>query len=63
MRRACDLARALGGLHRRFPSWSFFALSALEEFPRCFGERPSRNRKLYNGNLRCWLYQYFGPLP
>ena len=62
-RQACDLARALGSLRQRFPRWSFFALSALEEFPRCFGERPSRNRKLYNGSLRCWLYQYFGPLP
>jgi putative N6-adenine-specific DNA methylase len=60
---ACDVARALGSLQRRFPSWSFFALSALPEFPRCFGARPSRTRKLYNGNLRCWLYQYFGPLP
>jgi putative N6-adenine-specific DNA methylase len=62
-REACDLARELGRLRGKFPSWSFFALSALQEFPRCFGERPSRNRKLYNGNLRCWLYQYFGPLP
>ncbi len=62
-REACELARALGKLRARYPGWSLFALSALPEFPRCFGERPSRNRKLYNGNLRCWLYQYFGPLP
>jgi len=62
-REAQDLARELGGLRRALPSWSFFVLSAREDFPRFFGESASRNRKLYNGNLRCWLYQYFGPLP
>jgi putative N6-adenine-specific DNA methylase len=60
---AQGLARELGRLHRALPTWSFFVLSAREDFPRFFGDRPSRNRKLYNGNLRCWLYQYFGPLP
>ena len=60
---AQELARDLGTLHRALPSWSFFVLSAREDFPRFFAERASRNRKLYNGNLRCWLYQYFGPLP
>ena len=53
----------MGSLRRRAPTWSFFVLSALEDFPRCFGARASRNRKLYNGNIRCWYYQYFGPLP
>jgi putative N6-adenine-specific DNA methylase len=62
-REAQDLARALGMLRSRAPTWSFFVLSALEDFQRCFGARASRNRKLYNGNLRCWYYQYFGPLP
>jgi putative N6-adenine-specific DNA methylase len=62
-REAQDLAREMGRLRRALPTWSFFVLSAREDFPRFFGERPSRNRKLYNGNLRCWLYQYFGPLP
>jgi putative N6-adenine-specific DNA methylase len=62
-REAGDLARELGALRKALPTWSFFVLSAREDFPRSFGERPSRNRKLYNGNLRCWLYQYFGPLP
>ena len=57
------LAGEMGALLRRLPTWSLFALSADEEFPRYFGSRASRNRKLYNGNLRCWLYQYFGPLP
>ncbi len=63
MREAQELARAIGSLRSRLVTWSFFVLSALEDFPRCFGGPASRNRKLYNGNIRCWYYQYFGPLP
>ena len=57
------LYRAMGTLFRGLPTWSLFALSAREDFQRLFGARASRNRKLYNGNVRCWYYQYFGPLP
>lgn len=62
-RDADDLARSMGSLWRTLPTWSFFVLSALEDFERSFGARAARNRKLYNGNIRCWYYQYFGPLP
>ena len=57
------LYRAIGALFRGLPTWSLFALSASEDFQKSFGARASRNRKLYNGNVRCWYYQYFGPLP
>ncbi len=62
-RDAEELARSMGALRRTLPTWSFFVLSALEGFERSFGARAARNRKLYNGNIRCWYYQYFGPLP
>ena len=57
------LYREMGRLYQALPTWSLFALSAREDFPRTFGQRASRNRKLYNGNIRCWFFQYFGPLP
>jgi putative N6-adenine-specific DNA methylase len=56
------LYRAMGELFRGMPTWSLFALSANPDFQRFFGARATRNRKLYNGNIRCWCYQYFGPL-
>ncbi|HVO38338.1 MAG TPA: class I SAM-dependent RNA methyltransferase [Spirochaetia bacterium] len=58
-----ELSRHLGLLSRQLPTWSFFILTGSADFPKLFGARASRNRKLYNGNIRCWLYQYFGPLP
>jgi putative N6-adenine-specific DNA methylase len=57
------LYRDLGRVYTRIPTWSLFALTAHPQFERAFGARATKNRKLYNGNLRCWLYQYFGPLP
>ncbi len=60
---ARELYREMGVVFRGLPTWSLFALSARTDFPRAFGQRPSKNRKLYNGDIRCWLFQYFGPLP
>ena len=57
------LYRDLGRVYARIPTWSLFALTAHPQFERAFGARATKNRKLYNGSLRCWLYQYFGPLP
>ena len=34
-------------------------ISADTDFERYFGKRADRKRKLYNGNIRCTLFQYF----
>jgi putative N6-adenine-specific DNA methylase len=56
-----EITRALEALYRRASTWSLFVLSGREDFQRLFGARADRNRKLYNGNIRCWCYQYFRP--
>jgi putative N6-adenine-specific DNA methylase len=58
-----SLSREIGELYRRLGTWSFFILTANTDFPRLFGTSFSKNRKLYNGNIRCYLYQWFGPRP
>jgi putative N6-adenine-specific DNA methylase len=63
LREAENVYRAMGRVFRKLETWSLFALTAHPEFPRFFGVRSTKNRKLYNGNIRCWLHQYFGPLP
>jgi putative N6-adenine-specific DNA methylase len=52
------VVRELGQLYRRLGGWSLFVLSPHPRFQQLFGVRAARNRKLYNGNIRCWLYQY-----
>jgi len=34
-----------------------------EDFEKLFGRKANKNRKLYNGMVKCYYYQYFGPRP
>ncbi len=54
-----ELAKTL----RPLETWSFYILTAFPEFERAFGQRADRRRKLYNGDLLCQYYQYYGPRP
>jgi len=40
--------------------WSFFILTAHIGFERLFGKKADNNRKLYNGDIKCYYYQYRG---
>jgi putative N6-adenine-specific DNA methylase len=55
--------RELGEAFRNLDNWSLFALTPHPRFERLFGRRADRKRKLYNGNIPCYLHQYLGPLP
>jgi putative N6-adenine-specific DNA methylase len=57
------LYRSLGRVFSRLPDWSVFILSAHPRFQQLYGRRADKNRKLYNGNLKTYLYSYYGPLP
>lgn len=57
------LYRTMGEVFTRLDTWSFFILSAHPEFQKHFGRTADKNRKLYNGRIKCYLYQYMGPLP
>ncbi len=57
------LYKSMGKTFYQLKDWSYFILTAYERFEKLFGEKASKNRKLYNGKIKCYLYQYFGPLP
>lgn len=44
---------------REIPNWQKYILSSDEEFEKFFGRKADKARKLYNGMLKCYLYQYF----
>ena len=61
--------RELSSLYKKFsrafhalPAWSAYVITAYPEFERIFG-RATRRRILYNANIRCGLYFYFGEKP
>lgn len=44
-------------------TWSIFVLTAHKQFEKFFGRRADKRRRLFNGQIECTLYQFFGPLP
>lgn len=53
----------IGNVFSKLDSWSYFILTSNENFQKLFGKKADKNRKLYNGRIQCYYYQYFGPLP
>jgi putative N6-adenine-specific DNA methylase len=58
-----DLYRSMGEMYRKLDSWSLFVLSAHPDFQKLFGKKADKNRKLYNGDIKCYYYQYTGGSP
>jgi 23S rRNA (guanine2445-N2)-methyltransferase / 23S rRNA (guanine2069-N7)-methyltransferase len=57
------LYRSMPEVLRRLKTWSHFILSARPDLERLVGQQADKRRKLYNGQIPCTLYQFFGPKP
>lgn len=53
----------MGRAFRSLDSWSYFIITSYEKFEKHFKEVATKNRKLYNGDIKAYFYQYYGPLP
>ena len=58
-----SLMRSVGKAFRSLPDWNAYILTSLPEFERYFGKTADKKKKLYNANLVCGLYAYFGKPP
>ncbi len=57
------LYRQMGKIFKSLDTWSFYIISAHENFEALFGKKATKRRKLYHGNIKVQYYQYFGPRP
>ena len=57
------LYRTIGNIIRENETWSFFLLSGFEEAQKAIGKKATKNRKIYNGMMKTYLYQYMGIKP
>lgn len=57
------LYKELGYAFRRLKNWSYYLITSYEDFEYEFGQDAIRKRKLYNGMLKTYYYQYPGPKP
>ena len=55
------LYQQLGGAFRALYPWQIYVLTSSDRFDRLYGQRADKVKKLYNGMLPCYLYEYFKP--
>lgn len=53
------LYRELGAHLRSLAPWQVYVITSHPSFDRFFGRRADKVRKLYNGMIPCYFYQYF----
>ncbi len=58
-----ELYRQIGEAYGRLDSWSMYLITAYEDAERYIGRKADKNRKIYNGMLKTYFYQYLGPKP
>lgn len=57
------LYRQIGEAFAGLDSWSMYLLSAFEDTEKYIGRKADKNRKVYNGMIRAYFYQFLGPKP
>lgn len=58
-----ELYREIGEAYKRLDSWSAYMITSYEEAEKHFGRKADKNRKIYNGMLKTYFYQFLGPKP
>jgi len=58
-----ELYAAFGEAFRGLDSWSAYMITSYEDAEKYFGLKAQKNRKIYNGMLKTYFYQFPGPKP
>lgn len=58
-----ELYREIGKVFSALDSWSYYIITAYEDAQKYIGKQAEKNRKIYNGMIKTYFYQYMGPKP
>lgn len=58
-----DLYHEIGDAMKRLDSWSTYLITSYDEAEKYIGRKADKNRKLYNGMIKTYYYQFLGPKP
>ena len=58
-----ELYRQLGERYRNLDSWSAYIITSYENAEADMGIKADKNRKIYNGMMKTYFYQFMGPKP
>ncbi len=53
----------LGEALKRLDTWSAYVITSYDQAEKYIGKKAARNRKIYNGMLKTYFYQFPGPKP
>lgn len=57
------LYKQIGERYKALDSWSMYLITAYEETEKYIGKKADKNRKIYNGMMKTYYYQFMGPKP
>ena len=57
------LYKTIGQRYQALDSWSMYLITAYERAENDIGRKADKNRKIYNGMMKTYFYQYMGPKP
>lgn len=57
------LYRIIGERFRGLDGWSMYLITSYEQAERDIGRKADKNRKIYNGMIKTYYYQFLGPKP
>ena len=58
-----QIYREFGESFKGLDNWSAYMITSFEDAERYFGRKADKNRKIYNGMLKTYFYQFQGPKP
>lgn len=58
-----ELYTQIGEAYRNLDSWSMYMITSYEDTEKYVGRKADKNRKIYNGMLKTYFYQFMGPKP
>lgn len=57
------LYRQIGEVYEKLDAWSMYLITSYQDAERYIGRKADKNRKIYNGMIRTYYYQFLGPKP
>lgn len=53
----------IGKVYQALDSWSMYMITSYSDTEKFVGRKADKNRKIYNGMLKTYFYQFLGPKP
>ena len=57
------LYKTIGERYKSLDAWSMYLITGYEQAEKFIGKKADKNRKIYNGMIKTYFYQFMGPKP